>query len=288
MGLPVVPDTKVFDDFDPLVAYVEKWASHRHDLDFEVDGMVIKVVDFGQRERLGSTSKAPRWQVAYKYAPEQAVTKLQKIEVQVGKTGKLTPVAHLDPVPLSGTTVARASLHNDEEIKRKDIRVGDWVVVEKAGEIIPQIVGVKTDRRTGKEIPFEFPTKCPACHSHVERDEGGVYIRCCNPTCPAQQQNILEFFAHRSAMDIEGLGPALIKQLYDAGLVRRLPDLYRLKLEDIKNFERMGTKSATNVFSAIEKSKTRGLARVLVGLGIRHVGSRTPRSWRHISARSTS
>ena len=274
LGLPVVPDTKAFDEFDSLVDYVEKWASRRHELDFEVDGMVIKVIDFAQREKLGSTSKSPRWQVAYKYAAEQAVTKLLKIDVQVGKTGKLTPVAHLDPVPLSGTTVARASLHNDEEIKRKDIRVGDFVVVEKAGEIIPQIVEVKTELRNGNEEPFEFPTKCPACDSLVERDEGGVYIRCRNPNCPAQQQNILEFFAHRSAMDIEGLGPALIKQLYDAGLVRRLPDLYRLKLDDVTNLERMGKKSATNVLSAIEGSKSRGLARILVGLGIRHVGSR--------------
>lgn len=274
LGLPTVPDTKAFDDFEDLLDYVEKWETKRHQLEFEVDGIVIKVVDFAQREKLGSTSKSPRWQVAYKYAAEQAVTQLLKIEVQVGKTGKLTPVAHLEPVQLSGTTVSRASLHNDEEIKRKDIRVGDWVVVEKAGEIIPQVVEVKTERRSGDENPFQFPTKCPACHLPVERDPGGIYIRCVNPTCPAQQQNILEFYAHRSAMDIEGLGPALIKQLYDSGLVHRLPDLYRLKLDDLIGLERMGKKSATNLLVAIEGSKSRGLARILVGLGIRHVGAR--------------
>lgn len=274
LGLPVVAEREAFDDFAALIQHVEDWASKRHELDYEVDGMVIKVASFSQRRRLGSTSKAPRWQVAYKYAAEQAITQLEAIEIQVGKTGKLTPVAHLTPVQLSGTTVARASLHNDEEIKRKDIRVGDWVVVEKAGEIIPQVVSVSTERRTGNESEFSFPTHCPVCEAAVERDEGGIYIRCVNPDCPAQIRNILEFFAHRSAMDIEGVGPALIEQLYEQGLVRRLPDLYRLTTENLEQLERMGKKSAANAVAAIEKSKEQPLARVLTGLGIRHVGQR--------------
>jgi DNA ligase (NAD+) len=274
VGLPVVPHVRAFDELEDLLAYVENWANERHKLPYEVDGMVIKVVDFAQREQLGTTSKSPRWQVAYKYAAEQAVTQLLAIDVQVGKTGKLTPVAHLAPVHLSGTTVSRASLHNDEEIARKDIRVGDWVVVEKAGEIIPQVVSVQTDRRHGEEKVFTFPRSCPACHEPVERDEGGIYIRCVNPECPAQVQTRLEFFAHRSAMDIEGLGPAIIKQLYETGLVRQVADLYRLRVDQLTNLERMGRKSATNLVQAIEASKQRGLSRLLAGLGIRHVGAR--------------
>lgn len=274
LGLPVIEEIQSFSDVEQLLPYVEQWADRRHKLDYEADGMVVKVADFQQRETLGATSKFPRWQVAYKYAAEQAVTQLEQIDIQVGKSGKLTPVAHLTPVHLSGTTVSRASLHNDEEIRRKDIRVGDWVVVEKAGEIIPQVVAVKTDKRDGSEVQFAFPTQCPACHLPVQRDEGGVYIRCVNPECPAQIQNRLEFFAHRSAMDIEGLGPALVAQLFDAGLVRRLPDLYRLKADEVAQLERMGKKSAANVVAAIQESKNRGLTRLLTGLGIRHVGTR--------------
>jgi DNA ligase (NAD+) len=274
LGLPVVDGVRDFDQIDDLLGYVEEWESRRHGLAYEVDGMVIKVADFRHREILGFTSKSPRWQVAYKYAAEQAVTQLVAIEVNVGKTGKLTPVAHLTPVALSGTTVSRASLHNDEEIKRKDVRLGDWVVVEKAGEIIPQIVEVKTERRTGEEVPFAFPEHCPACQSRVERDAGGVYVRCLNPNCPAQVQNLVESFARRHAMDIEGLGPAMVKQLYDSGLVRRLSDLYRLEAGQLTDLERVGRKSAANLVEAIQGSKDRGLARLLVGLGIRHVGTR--------------
>jgi DNA ligase (NAD+) len=274
LHLPVVPNVESFDDLEKLLRYVDQWAGKRHALEYEVDGMVIKVVDFAQREQLGSTSKSPRWQVAYKYAAEQAVTKLLAIDVQVGKSGKLTPVAHLDPVHLSGTTVSRASLHNDEEIHRKDIRVGDHVVVEKAGEIIPQVVEVKTEMRTGDEKVFHFPTDCPACGEPVERDAGGIYIRCVNPDCPAQIQTRLEFFAHRSAMDIEGLGPAIIKQLFQTGLVRQIPDLYRLETQQLTDLERMGKKSATNLVQAIESSKGRGLSRLLAGIGIRHIGTR--------------
>jgi DNA ligase (NAD+) len=274
LGLPVNPVARQFDDVDRLIEFCTAWGEGRQKLDYLVDGMVIKVDSFAQRRRLGQTSKAPRWQVAYKYAAEQAVTRLLKIDVQVGKTGKLTPVAHLEPVLLSGTTVSRASLHNDEEIKRKDVREGDLVVVEKAGEIIPQVVAVKTELRTGQERSFVFPTRCPSCGDEVKRDEGGVYIRCPNPACPAQFKNLLEFFAHRNAMDIEGLGPALVEQLVDRKLVQSLPDLYRLKTEDLLSLERMGKKSAANLLQAIEASKDRGLTRLLTGLGIHHAGRR--------------
>lgn len=274
LGLPVSPLARRVETIDAAIERIELFAEERHKLAYEVDGMVIKVDDFRKRERLGATSKSPRWQVAYKYAAEQAITKLLKIEVQVGKTGTLTPVAHLEPVWLAGTTVSRASLHNDEEIKRKDIRVGDRVVVEKAGEIIPQVVAVKIDERDGSEKVYQFPTQCPACAAPVRKDEGGVYVRCTNPSCPAQFKNTLEFFAHRHAMDIEGLGPKVIEQLVTTGLVKALPDLYRLKEEDVAGLERMGEKSARNLVQAIQASKERGLARLLAGLGIRHVGRR--------------
>src|SRR5438477_3729786 len=209
--------------------------------------MVIKVDDFDQRQRLGWTSKAPRWVVAYKFAAEQALTKLLKIEVQVGKTGTLTPVAHLEPVKLAGTTVSRASLHNADEITRKDIRAGDMVLVEKAGEIIPYVIRSEPGARTGEEQVFHFPSKCPVCGAPVEREEGGAYFRCTGPACPAQLKERLRFYAHRNAMDVEGLGTALIDQLVDTGLVRSIPDLYRLGLEPLVALERMGKKSAQNL-----------------------------------------
>lgn len=271
-GLPVNPESQAFDDFDKLVEYVLQWAERRDDLPYLVDGMVIKVDSFAQREILGFTSKSPRWQVAYKYAAEQAITQLLKVEIQVGKTGALTPVAHLDPVQLSGTTVSRASLHNFDEIERKDIRVGDFVVVEKAGEIIPQVVAVKVELRPADAAKVEVPTVCPACGGEAKKDEGGVYLRCVNPACPAQLKNIIEFFAGRLAMDIENLGPAIVEQLVDLKLVQSLPDLYRLRFEDLIPLERMGKKSAENIVKAIAASKDRGLTRLLMGLGIRHVG----------------
>lgn len=273
-GLPVNPEIRRFEDFEQLLEYCIAWESRRERLDYEVDGMVIKVDSLAQRERLGTTSKAPRWQVAYKYAAEQAITRVLDIQIYVGKSGKLTPVAHLEPVLVSGTTVSRASLHNDEEIARKDVRIGDLVVIEKAGEIIPQVVEVQKELRTGEEKEFHFPTHCPSCGEPVRRDEGGVYIRCVNPLCPAQFRNILEFFAHRQAMEIEGLGPAIIEQLVDRGMVKTLPDIYRLTVEDLESLERMGKKSAANLIQSIEASKSRGLARVLTGLAIRHVGRR--------------
>jgi DNA ligase (NAD+) len=234
--------------------------------------MVIKVNDLDQQRRLGATSKAPRWVVAYKYEAEQALTRLLKIEVNVGKTGSLTPVAHLEPVQLAGTTVSRASLHNADEIARKDILVGDMVLVEKAGEIIPYVIRSEPSARTGKEHAFKFPSKCPSCGGPVEREEGEVHYRCVNASCPAQLKERLRFYAHRNAMDIEGLGSAIIDQLVDSGLVRSIADLYRLTLDQLVELERMGKKSAQNLLDGIAASKNRGLMHLLTGLGIRHVG----------------
>ncbi len=271
-GFPVNPHIESFDTIDKVIAYCDSWADKRNALPYDTDGLVIKINDFDQRRRLGMTSKAPRWVVAYKFAAEQALTKLVSIEVQVGKTGTLTPVAHLEPVKLAGTTVSRASLHNADEIARKDIRVGDMVVVEKAGEIIPYVVRSEAGARTGAEKQFKFPTKCPVCASPVERDEGSVYYRCVGPLCPAQLKERLRFYAHRNSMDIEGLGESIIDQLVDAGLVRAIPDVYRLTMDQLLTLERIAKKSAQNLLDGIEASKGRGLARVLAGLSIRHVG----------------
>lgn len=274
LGLPTSPEAKQFDRIDALLEFCQAWADHREKLDYMVDGMVIKIDDFAQRNKLGTTSKSPRWQVAYKYAAEQAVTRMLAIEIQVGKSGALTPVAKLEPVLLSGTTVSNASLHNADEIARKDVRVGDLVVIEKAGEIIPQVVAVKTELRSGDERSFVFPKRCPCCNEDVSKDEGGVYVRCTNLACPAQFKRLLEHFANRQAMDIEGLGPAIIEQLVDQKLVERLPDLFRLSVETLSSLERMGKNSAQNLVAAIEGCKKRGLARLLSGLGIHHVGRR--------------
>jgi DNA ligase (NAD+) len=272
LGFPVNPNIATLETIEQVIQYCATWADKRSSLPYDIDGMVIKVNDFGQQRRLGATSKAPRWVVAYKFAAEQALTRLLKIDVQVGKSGILTPVAHLDPVQLAGTTVSRASLHNADEIARKDIRVGDMVLVEKAGEIIPYVIRSEPTGRKGSEAVFEFPKKCPACSSMVERDKGGVYFRCTNPSCPAQLKERLVFYAHRNAMDIEGLGTAIVDQLVDEGLVRSIPDLYSLTLEKLIPLERMGKKSAQNLLAGIADSKGRGLARVLTGLAIRHVG----------------
>jgi DNA ligase (NAD+) len=273
-GFPVNPNIETFDSIDKVIKYCNSWAERRNDLPYETDGMVVKVNDLEQRRRLGTTSKAPRWVVAYKFAAEQALTKLHTIEVSVGKTGTLTPVAHLEPVQLAGTTVKRASLHNADEIARKDIRVGDMVLVEKAGEIIPYVIRSEPSARKGGEKVFHFPKKCPVCGSPVERAEEEVAYRCTGINCPAQLKEKLRFFAHRNAMDIEGLGEALVDQLVDSGLVHSIPDLYRLTLDQLVELERMGKKSAQNLLHGTEASKKRGLSRVLTGLGVHHVGER--------------
>ena len=253
----------------PITGVPAKW------IDFEIDGLVLKVNEFSLREKLGETSKSPRWAIAYKVERYEAVTTLREITVQVGKTGTITPVAELEPVEIAGTTVSRASLHNAEEIERKDIRIGDIVVVEKAGKIIPRIVRVERHLRTTELSRYEFPTQCPVCNAPLTKDIDGVYIRCGNSACPAQIKEKLRFFAGRNAMDIEGLGDKLIDQLVDTGLVRSFGDLYRLKPESLQKLERMGEKSAQKLLDGIEKSKSRELQKFLNALSIRHVGQRT-------------
>jgi DNA ligase (NAD+) len=273
-GLPPTPHVECFPSFDAAVEHCEALIERLHELDFEVDGLVLKVDNFEQRERLGATSKSPRWLIAYKFEKYEAVTRLNAINVQVGKTGTITPVAELEPVQLAGTTVSRASLHNADEIERKDVRVGDMVVVEKAGKIIPHIVRVEKHERKESLPKFHFPTKCPECETKLTKDEGGVYIRCPNPQCPAQVKERIRYFASRNAMDIEGLGDKLVDQLVGAGLVQGYGDLYRLTLEQVANLERMGKKSSENLLAGIAASKDRGLARLLNALSIRHVGAR--------------
>ncbi len=273
-GLPATPHVEKFPSFGKAVEQAESLIERLHELDFEVDGLVLKVNRFDQREQLGATSKSPRWLIAYKFEKYEAVTKLNEIRVQVGKTGTITPVAELEPVELAGTTVSRASLHNADEIARKDVRVGDTVVVEKAGKIIPHIVRVEMHLRPRGAKAFRFPTHCPDCGTLLEKDEGGVYIRCPNLSCPAQLRERLRYFASRSAMDIEGLGDKLVDQLVSQGLVREFADLYQLTEPQLIELDRMGEKSARNLLEAIQASKSRGLARLLNALSIRHVGNR--------------
>jgi DNA ligase (NAD+) len=271
-GFPVNSNATQLDSIEEVVAHCESWNDKRHDLPYDTDGMVIKVNDLAQREKLGITTKSPRWVVAYKFAAEQALTRLLNIELQVGRQGTLTPVAHLDPVQLAGTTVARASLHNDDNLKTKDIRVGDMVVVEKAGEIIPYIVRSEPSLRTGKEKPFVFPKVCPVCGADVVKDAKGAFYRCTGTDCVAQLKRRVRSYAARNAMDIENLGEEIIEQLVDTGLVKTLADIYKLGLNQLANLERMGEQSSRNLLDGIAASKSRGLARLLTGLGLRHVG----------------
>ena len=273
-GLPATPHVDRFASFDKAVEHAEALVERLHELDFEVDGLVLKVNQFDQREQLGATSKSPRWLIAYKFEKYEAITKLSDIRVQVGKMGTITPVAELEPVELAGTTVSRASLHNADEIARKDVRVGDTVVVEKAGKIIPHVVRVELHLRPDDAKEFPFPTHCPECRALLEKDEGGVYIRCPNLSCPAQLRERLRYFAGRSAMDIEGLGDKLVDQLVSQQLVAEFADLYELTEPQLLQLERMGEKSARKLLEALEASKSRGLARFLNALSIRHVGSR--------------
>lgn len=276
-GIPLVPRNKVLAGIDEALAYCQELMEQIHELEFEVDGFVIKVNDLDQRQRMGATSKNPRWLIAYKFERYEGTSRIEDISVQVGKTGTLTPVAHLAPVEIAGTTVSRASLHNRDELDRLGVKIGDWVVVEKAGKIIPHVVRVEEHRRDGSERDFHFPRACPECHTPVVKDEGGVYIRCPNPSCPAQLRESVRYFASRGAMDIEGLGIKLIEQLTETGLVKSVPDIYRLRdrRDELLALERMGEKSIDNLLEGVEASRTRPLWRLLTGLTIRHVGART-------------
>jgi DNA ligase (NAD+) len=275
MGFPVNPNSTLCRDIDGVVKVCEEWRTRRFSLDYATDGMVVKVNSRAQRDLLGTTSKAPRWVIAYKFPAEIAQTRLRDIVVQVGKSGALTPVAEMDPVPLAGTVVKRATLHNFDDLAQKDLRVGDLVEVQKAGEIIPQVLRHIPGERPAGAPPFPLPHACPACGSEVHKDPDGAILRCLNMACPAQRKGRLEHFSSRKAMNIDGLGPALVEQLVDRGLVADASDLYRLDREKLLTMERMGEKSAENLLAAVEASKARSLARLLFGLGIRHVGSRT-------------
>jgi DNA ligase (NAD+) len=273
-GIPATPLAKRFDTFAAAVEHCQSLIARLHEFDFEVDGLVLKVDRFDQRARLGATSKAPRWLVAYKFAKYEATTQVNDIFVTVGKSGTVTPTAELEPVQIAGTTVSRVSLHNVEEIARKDVRIGDTIVVEKAGKVIPHVVRVEKHLRPDDAREFVYPTHCPACGTKLEKDEGGVYIRCPNFSCPAQLGERLLYYASRSAMDIEGLGEKLADQLVASELVKDFADLYELTEEQLTELERMGEKSAQKLIANIGGSKSRGLARLLNALSIRHVGTR--------------
>lgn len=274
-GLRVSPHTSRFGSIDEVVAHIESWASRRESLEYEIDGMVVKVDSLQQQRRLGSTAKNPRWAVAYKYPPKQKVTRLLDVVFQVGRTGALTPVAHLEPVEVGGVRVSRATLHNEDEMRRKGVMIGDHVLVERAGDVIPQVVRPLVERRTGDEREVPAPAECPACGSKTVREEGEAVRRCVNAACIAQVKERLGHFCSRDAMDIEGLGPAMVDQLVDSGNVRDFSDLYRLTQEQLLALEGVAERSARNILDAIEASKGRGLGRLLHALGIRHVGRTT-------------
>lgn len=271
-GFRVNPHYKLCKTIEEVIDYCNSWADKRDKQDVEIDGMVLKVNDLAQREKLGVTSKSPRWAIAYKFPAEQALTEVEDIIVQVGRTGTITPVAILKPVHLSGTTVSRATLHNFDEIERLDVKIGDKVYVEKSGEIIPKVLSVNKEKRTGHERPFRIPLSCPACGSKLVRLPEEVAIRCENVGCPAQIKEMVLHFASRNAMDIEGMGDAIVDQLVDKNLIKDYGDIYYLKFDDVKKLERMAERSARNLIDAIEKSRLNDLNRLIYGLGIRHAG----------------
>lgn len=275
LGFRVAPFYNRFDDIEDVIKEIERIGSTRGEFGFPIDGAVVKLDSFSQREELGSTAKFPRWAEAYKYPPEEKETVLKEIEINVGRTGVLTPTGIFEPILLAGTTVGRATLHNEDFIKEKDIRIGDTVILRKAGEIIPEVVALK--QRGENTVPFEMPKLCPSCGSPVHRADGDAAVRCTNTACPAQLMRNLIHFVSRDAMDIDGLGPAVLELLSAEGLVASPVDLYKLKAEDISRLERMGEQSAANIIAAIEKSKQNPLSRLVTGLGIRLVGQKAAR-----------
>ena len=274
LGFRVNPNIALCKNLNEVFRQIDKWQEKRRSLNYDVDGLVVKVNAFSQQYVLGATSKHPRWAIAYKYPAEQATTQVEDIMVQVGRTGSLTPVAKLKPVTLSGSTVARATLHNEGEIKRKDIRIGDIIAIEKGGEIIPKVLRVLFEKRSGNEKIFSMPKKCPVCSAGVYRPEGEAVLRCTGTACPAQLKERLQHFSSRKAMDINHLGSQLIGQLVEKRMIKNFADLYLLKQKDVADLERMGEKSAKNLIEAINKSKKAGFNRLLFALGMRHVGER--------------
>jgi len=274
LGFKINPHSRLCPTLGEVVAFWKEWTERRDALDYDADGIVIKVNDTDARRTLGVTAKFPRWAVSFKFPARQATTRLKDIKIQVGRTGALTPVAELEPVKLSGITISRATLHNEDEIQRKDIRIGDFVLIERSGDVIPKVVSPMKERRTGREKIFVMPTRCPVCRSETFRPEGEAVARCTNPSCPARLRESLLHFASRRAMNIEGLGEALVDQLLAEGLVASIPGLYALRYDDLAALERMGPKSSKNLLGEIEKSKANDIDRLIFALGIRHVGEK--------------
>ena len=272
IGFKTNKEYKIFTDIDKMIQYCDSWSEKKEQLDFDIDGMVIKVDNLADQQVLGYTAKDPRWAIAFKFQPEQGITKIENIVVNVGRTGAITPLAHLTPITISGSTISKATLHNEDYIIDKDIRIGDTVIVHKAGEIIPEVVAVKFEDRIGNEIKFEMPKVCPECNSPVAREANEAAYKCINNKCPAILRENFNHFVSRDAMNIEGLGPAVIISLLNNGLISDVADLYTLTKEDLVNLERIADKSAENLINAINKSKDAGLNRLLFALGIRFVG----------------
>jgi DNA ligase (NAD+) len=275
LGFAVNPNVRVATGVAAVLAFIDEWQDQRHELEYETDGVVVKVDDVAEQERLGFVSRSPRWAVAYKFPAEQVTTRLESIEVYVGRTGALTPVAHVAPVFVGGTTVRNATLHNIDEIRRKDLRVGDLVRLQRAGDVIPEVLGPVVEARTGDETEWEMPRTCPVCGTEAVREEGEVVARCPNPFCPAQRLGGLLHFTGRGGMDVEGLGYKVMLQLVERELVKEPADVYRLDVETLEGLDRFARKSAENLHAAIERSRQRPLWRVLNALGIRHVGEQT-------------
>ncbi len=272
LGLPVNPETRTFASLDEVLEHCRHWEAHRHDLGYDIDGVVVKVDDAAQRDRLGFTSRAPRWAIAYKFPPEERTTVLRDIQVSIGRTGRATPFAVLEPVFVGGSTVGMATLHNEDQVRAKDVRPGDTVIVRKAGDVIPEVVGPVLALRPAGATPWTFPTVCPACGNQLVRAEGEADTRCVAPSCPAQRDATLIYFASRGAMDIEGLGERTVAQLTAAGFVADPAGLYRLTEEQLLSLEGFATISAGNLLAAIDASRSRPLPRLLTALGIKHLG----------------
>lgn len=274
LGFPSNKEREFCETIDDVLAFINKWTENRPHLPYEIDGIVVKVNRYAHQDELGYTAKSPRWAIAYKFPAEEVVTTLLDIELTVGRTGVITPTAILTPVQVAGTTVGRASLHNEDLIREKDIRIGDTVIIHKAGDIIPEVIGVILEQRPENSVPFEMPTNCIACGSELVRIEGEVALRCVNPTCPAQIAEGIKHFVSRNAMNIDGLGEKVVEQLLRENYIRDVSDLYHLEVEQLVKLERMGEKSAKNLVEAIDRSKENSMERLLFGLGIRHVGEK--------------